>query len=635
MSTTPAPGTLPRTAATTAFALLALAVAHALINIQGAYPLRATLTGLMLVIAAVCALFAMSIPQVFRGARGRLAMIAVLSGIGVFAWTWFKQGRATVPDFGAAFVSHAFQFAVAMIAGFGAAAAWPREARWSAPRTSIYALGVLITLLAAFGAYQVLAPEGWPRAYATMAAQLVASGVGGGVDSGVLSALREGRAAGTFGAPNVFAGVSATGAVLALACAWSSATGRARAVWLAATLVCAAGTILSGSRGGALALGAGIVAFVILAGAARRIGRGAAVAAAALMLMMTLPSNAEDTAPERSRWLGHTTVMQRVYYWQSGLAMWRESPVMGHGPASYATLYPGHRIPGSGETQFAHNWIVQSAVETGAIGVGLRVMCFSAALALVLIAWRCRARSGDLAEAHALAGIGAAALTLILHGLVDYTLETREGLLLLGALLGIAAGSAMPSADSADAAEVPSWVRAARLGAIGAIAFALYSAHFMPMMQANRIQLIADMFAAGEKPQLIVEEATTGLGISPHDPRLLDARGRARLALGDARGQEDLLAALAANPLSASMHESLALTMWSAGNPAEALKLVTQATSLHPLDPSHWLTRAELQWDMADKEGARESLAKATALMRNMDEELRMQKLRTKFDEAK
>ncbi len=633
-TTTPAPDALPRTAATTAFALLALAVAHALINIQAAYPLRAITTGLLLVVAAVCALFATPMHVAFRGLRGRLAACAIASGVGVFAWTWFMQGRAPVPDFGAAFVSNAFQFSIALVAGFGAAAAWPRHARWSAPRTTLYALGVLITLIAAYGSYQVLAPEGWPRSYATMAAQLAASSTGNAMEDGVLSALREARAAGTFGAPNVFAGISATGCVLALACAWSSATGRARAAWLVATVVCGAGTILSGSRGGALALGAGLVVFVILAGAARRIGRGAALAAATLIVIATIPSQAQDKTPERSRWLGHTTVMQRVYYWQSGLAMWRESPVMGHGPASYATLYPGHRIAGSGETQFAHNWIVQSAVEGGVIGLALRVICFSAALALVLIAWRCRARDGEIAESHVLAGLGAAALTLILHGLVDYTLETREGFLLLGTLLGVASGCAiqLPESDNTD---VPSWMRAARLGAFAAMAAALYSAHFMPMMQANRIQLIADMFAAGEKPQLIIEEATTGLGISPNDPRLLDARARARLALGDPRAAEDQLAALAANPLSASMHESLAMTMWSAGNHAEALKLIAQATALHPLDPSHWLTRAELSWNSGDKEGARDSLAKAAALMRSMEEETRLQQLRAMFDEAK
>jgi len=633
LSTTPAPAALPRTAATTAFALLALALAHALINIQAAYPLRAVTTGLFLVFAAVFALFALPMETMFRGVRGRLAACAIAGGLGMLGWTWFMQAHAPVPDFGAPVVSHSFQFVLALVAGFGAAAGWPQSARWGVARTTLYAFAILIALIAAYGSYQVIAPEGWPGAYATMAAGLVESNIGSAMNDGVLNALREGRAAGTFGAPNVFAGVSATGCVLALACAWSSATGRARAAWIVATVVCGGGTILSGSRGGALALGAGLVTFVLLAGVARRVGRRAGVAAAALIIAASIPIHAQEDAPVRSRWLGHTTIMQRVYYWQSGFAMWREAPMTGHGPASYATLYPAHRIPGSGETQFAHNWVVQTAVEGGVIGLALRVICFSAALALVMIAWRCRARDGDVAESHVLAGLAAGALTLILHGLVDYTLETREGLLLLGAMLGVAAGCAIQPPE-ADIADVPVWVRVVRLAGFAAMAWALYSAHFVPMMQANRLHLISDMFAAGEKPQLVIEEATVGLGISPKDPRLLDARAKARFLIGDPLAKEDLIAALEANPTSASMHEALARVEFSEGNHADALKIILRATELHPLDPSHWLTRAELSWKSGEKDAARDSLAKAAALMRSMDEERKLQELRALFEAA-
>jgi tetratricopeptide (TPR) repeat protein len=153
---------------------------------------------------------------------------------------------------------------------------------------------------------------------------------------------------------------------------------------------------------------------------------------------LTTQRSALSTLPEGPR--QSRTILQRVYYLRSGLAMWRERPFVGHGAGAYARLYPRTRIPGAGETRYAHNFLVQLAVELGLVGVGLFVW-------VLLLAVKRFAEGLRSGQANALwVCTGISLLLFLLDSLGDYTFYVREIYLDFCLLLGAFVAAAPPPA---------------------------------------------------------------------------------------------------------------------------------------------------------------------------------------------
>ncbi|MDX2177577.1 MAG: O-antigen ligase family protein, partial [Candidatus Sumerlaeia bacterium] len=323
---------------------LAAPVVLSLVWVPAAYPSWALGSCLLLLLGAATLAADGAAPR-----RGALAL-AILST----AWCVAGLAWAPVPANGLEAASGAVQFALA----FGLALSLA-----DAGRGRFAAGGALfIGALAVWGAYQAVGPAGWPRTYATLAARLASEMDPSDPLLGSLAhTLSERRAAGTLGSPNVFASICAAGALLAAGC-WAGAARTGRAALAAACAACLAGLWLSGSRGGVLGFLAGAVVFAALLGGGRLARTGAAAALVALLAASCGPSS------DASRWLGSTTVAQRAAYWRTGAELARAHPLRGLGAGGYATLYHTRRIAGANETKFAHNWLVQRAVDQGAVG---------------------------------------------------------------------------------------------------------------------------------------------------------------------------------------------------------------------------------------------------------------------------
>jgi len=140
-----------------------------------------------------------------------------------------------------------------------------------------------------------------------------------------------------------------------------------------ATLVTAAGVVLSASRAawGAALVG---VALVLIAHHRGRPWRAVAATAMAVALVATLvvawlrPEPGGGAVP-----LGIASG-SRIEAWSQAIQLWQERPLIGWGPASYHQVYARHyRQPADAlpaDAQFhAHNAYLNLAVEAGVLGV--------------------------------------------------------------------------------------------------------------------------------------------------------------------------------------------------------------------------------------------------------------------------
>jgi O-antigen ligase len=281
-----------------------------------------------------------------------------------------------------------------------------------------------------------------------------------------------GRARALFETPATYAAVLNLLLVPLLAIALAG--GRRRPL-LACGALLAAAVFASTSRGGLVALAAGMGVAIVLAkrgGLLRRRGVYAVlgviaagwILAAGLRWMPVGEGEREAPPPAESR--AGSSLMRLELYELSWLA-WRERPLAGTGYLTFHYVFDrGHeRAPSfdvASETWFAHNDYLQTLQELGPLGLaGLLAL---AGLPL-LLAYRRIAlipqdrRPGVLAAASGLATMGC-------HALVDFPFYIPACLLLFGALLGMLdRGLGQPAAMNAQPIANSPWQRAARAGA--------------------------------------------------------------------------------------------------------------------------------------------------------------------------
>lgn len=197
------------------------------------------------------------------------------------------------------------------------------------------------------------------------------------------SLTRSGRSAGSLGNPNLLGGFSS--AVLPLGVAalliWKR-PGKTLRYLLTALFAAGsvAAVIASGTRGSLLGLAGGAVFIAIWylrksGGSGKRLLTavlilGAVLAAAALPMSSRL-SELDPGAEEQG------TLQVRKLIWSGALAVFAESPLIGHGPGSFQILYPEHRDPEysilgvSHNTLHAHCEYLEILVDLGLLGLVL------------------------------------------------------------------------------------------------------------------------------------------------------------------------------------------------------------------------------------------------------------------------
>jgi O-antigen ligase len=269
------------------------------------------------------------------------------------------------------------------------------------------------------------------------------------------------RGVGTFGAYEILAmgSVATTGLVISFAVALCS-TGSARVWALAAAAVCAAGVVVSLSRGFWLATA--VAVFMTLLAAGRlRLAAAMAISVAAVLVVVTtgiitpsgtlgdrLSSATEAfTEPDES-------LQDRYALWDAAIAMWSDTPVWGVGIKGferYRDHYTGLGFSGLSDIDDSagfrrvelltpHNRYLLTLAEQGIVGFTAFVLLYGGA---VVAALRRLARDSDTGAVRA---FGVAMVGAVTVDLISWLSDDGSGSLavlsavVLGGLLWYAAG---------------------------------------------------------------------------------------------------------------------------------------------------------------------------------------------------
>ncbi|MFP4379410.1 MAG: O-antigen ligase family protein [Candidatus Sumerlaeia bacterium] len=427
------------------------------------------------------------------------------------------------------------------------------------------------------------------------------------LSEGIAHALKLRRVSSRFGNPNVLCGFLAMCLPMMATLAWKVRgyyAAHARLLLGIATGLLLYAAFRTASAGGILAilLAMGLIFVTLLwAWNHRRSSANSMPRTSILLIALTLcllpnltgiaDGQSEEPAQEPTQSDGPRsikTLEQRFFYWQSGFAMWQARPIRGHGLGAYGRLYPMARLSGAGESRYPHNFIVELAVETGLIGLGL----FGGILFLL---GRRFLRRVHLATATpvGLAMIGAIAIFLF-HSTGDLLFNSREVFIDFSLLAGAWFAGAVGSRNS----------RAPRSGFLPGLlvklSFPLIAAGcilaLMPdSMSALYEQRVNDIWqdtTSGPPPMSrrmqALEYANKAMRWQPENPWLHQLRAHAYAQVGrpDAMRAE-LRRAAELHPTSAAIRADLARAEWQAGHREEALRLIDEAIGLHPLK-SNW-----------------------------------------------
>jgi O-antigen ligase len=175
-------------------------------------------------------------------------------------------------------------------------------------------------------------------------------------------------------------------------------------------LVMGGAALVSGSRGGMLALLAALLAMVVgsVAGGRSWVGRTVRVGLAAVLIVLAgawiggdvLYGTVERLADE----LGRPTESPRLWIWGNALTLWLGAPVLGTGLGTFGVVFPRVRTI-EAPVVYTHaesDW-VQLLTDTGVLGLALAVATL-VSVALVL-GQRLRQAEGRSARIFALAGL--------------------------------------------------------------------------------------------------------------------------------------------------------------------------------------------------------------------------------------
>ena len=109
--------------------------------------------------------------------------------------------------------------------------------------------------------------------------------------------------------------------------------------------------------------------------------------------------------------------------WRTGLELWRDHPLTGHGVQDLLALYRLHRRPeATFDSGHFHNNLVQFAVASGAVGLAAFLFWSVAALRQLVRALRA---AGDGARGLVASGL-AVFLAMQLAGMFDFTFGDAE-----------------------------------------------------------------------------------------------------------------------------------------------------------------------------------------------------------------
>jgi hypothetical protein len=223
---------------------------------------------------------------------------------------------------------------------------------------------------------------------------------------------------------------------------WSTEADATRLLPFLVVLMGGAG-LVSGSRGGAVALLAAIFAMIagsVASGASWR-GRAARLAIIPLLVVLAGAWISADvlfgTVERLRKELGRPTESIRLHLWTDALTLWRDAPALGTGLATFGVAFPRFRTVQAPVT-FTHaesDW-VQLLTDTGVVGLGLGLAA-GVALGVALLGCYRRAPTQPR-QALALAGLVALGGTAV-QGIANYNLAVMSNYVYLALTVALAA----------------------------------------------------------------------------------------------------------------------------------------------------------------------------------------------------
>ena len=207
-------------------------------------------------------------------------------------------------------------------------------------------------------------------------------------------------------------------------------------------LVMGGAALVSGSRGGAVALLAAFLAMITGSLARGRSWSGWAARLAlgtALIVLAGVWIGGDivyGTVERLAEELGRPEESPRLLIWADALKLWRAAPVLGTGFATFGVAFPRFRTL-EAPVVFSHaesDWI-QLLTDTGAVGLTLALATI-ASLGLALLRRYLHAES-RWARALALAGLVALGGTVV-QGIANYNLPVMSNFIYLAVALGLA-----------------------------------------------------------------------------------------------------------------------------------------------------------------------------------------------------
>jgi O-antigen ligase len=202
-------------------------------------------------------------------------------------------------------------------------------------------------------------------------------------------------------------------------------------VWLLTVI----GLAMTYTRGAWLGLGAGAAA---LSPMSRR-GRLVLLGGLVLLTVAFLAGPPELSHRFRSMFdPDESGIKERVYMWRSGVAMWRERPLLGWGPGGVKREYSRFALPEAFKqrTGHVHNTPLQILVERGALGLAAWLAIW------IAFYWRAigllRALDASRVRERALVAGSIAAVTgFLVAGLSEYNFGDSEVVMVAWAVMAL------------------------------------------------------------------------------------------------------------------------------------------------------------------------------------------------------
>jgi O-antigen ligase len=202
-------------------------------------------------------------------------------------------------------------------------------------------------------------------------------------------------------------------------------------VWL----LTLAGLVATYTRGAWIGLVGGAAALLPMS------RRGRLALLAGLVLLPVIASIGPRDLSHRFRSMfdpGEAGISERVYMWRSGIAMWRERPLLGWGPGGVKREYSRFALPEAFKkhTGHVHNTPLQILVERGVLGLGAWLAIW------VVFYWRAiaflrRLEAGRTRERALVAGSIAAMTGFLVAGLSEYNFGDSEVVMLAWAIMAL------------------------------------------------------------------------------------------------------------------------------------------------------------------------------------------------------